>query len=116
MGEQEKELLFKIEKIIDEKISNYLNRLTKESTTEINNENGTASILKSGNSIVYIDNSGIAYAMLLFFYQMMSEKEQKGINIDDLLGKIEERMSKNRRGFEELLSSINDKEKWLSIL
>ncbi|MBE4909428.1 hypothetical protein IMZ08_15355 [Bacillus luteolus] len=107
MSERELEMIQLFEKVVDEKLEKHFNQL-KQSTTEISNANGTASILKSGNSIVYIDNSGIAYAMLLFFYQMMNEKDQKNLDMNEVLSKIEERMSKNRKSFEELISSVKE--------
>lgn len=107
MSERELELIQLFEKVVDEKLEKYFNQI-KQSSTEISNLNGTASIIKSGNSIVYIDNSGTAYAMLLVFNQMMNEKEQKNMNIDEVLSKMEERMSRNRKNFEELISSLKE--------
>jgi hypothetical protein len=108
--EKEQQFLRLMERVVEEKMDKYFARLSKSQITEVSNENGTASILKSGNSIVYIDNSGIAYAMLLFFYHTMSDKEKEAIKVEGILRNIEEKMANNRMKFEELINSLKEQD------
>ncbi|MBO8155515.1 MAG: hypothetical protein H0Z32_03545 [Bacillaceae bacterium] len=108
--EMNEDLRALIQKEIDHYFRNHMEDLAKHFTAELTNENGNSSVKQSGNGIVYVDNTGIAYAMALFFYHFMSDQFQKNINLEDILARLDEHIGENRKMFEEAIQSLTDTE------
>ncbi|SDM29648.1 hypothetical protein [Sediminibacillus halophilus] len=104
----------KLRSIIQEEVESYMKNhladIAKNYSTELSNENGNSSVKQSGNGIVYVDNTGIAYALALFFYHFMADQYKTDINLEDILSKLNEHTSENRKMFEEVIQSISDNE------
>ena len=106
--EKESELRALIKEELDHYMQNHFSELVKYFTTELTNENGNSSIKQSGNGFVYVDNTGIAYAMTLFFYHFMSRDNQQNINLDQILERLDEHIGDNRKMFEDTIQSLKD--------
>ncbi|WP_153462890.1 hypothetical protein [Sediminibacillus terrae] len=104
----------KLRLIIQEEVESYMKNhladIAKHYSTEMTNENGNSSVKQSGNGIVYVDNTGIAYALALFFYHFMAEQYKTDIDLEDILSKLNEHTSENRRMFEEVIQSVSSKD------
>ena len=106
MRMDQKEFESFLERMIEKSIKKYMDDFLLNLPMEIINENGNSSIKQSGNSIVYVDNTGIAYVLLLFHQFFMKdhldEKEYK-----NLLNKIEKMMEENRKTFKKAIEKWN---------
>ncbi|ENH96273.1 hypothetical protein J416_11662 [Gracilibacillus halophilus YIM-C55.5] len=107
---KETELRSMIQEELDHYMKNHIGELAKHFATELTNENGNSSIRKSGNGIVYIDNTGIAYAMTLFFYYTMNEEQQNNIDLHQILSSLQDHVAHNRQSFEETMQSFMEEE------
>lgn len=102
--EESQEMLIK--EMVEKHVKKYLEQIENNFSAELKNENGNASVKQSGNSIVYIDNTGIAYAMLLF-YQYFIKKNDDKIDIDSLFIRLDALLDENRKPLKDLIKSFN---------
>ncbi|MGM9986178.1 MAG: hypothetical protein ACI35O_03015 [Bacillaceae bacterium] len=96
-----------IKDIVAEEIQKHIEKIENKFSAELKNENGNASIKQSGNGIVYIDNTGIAYAMLLF-YQYFIGKDDDKVDVDSLFKRLDSLLEENRNTFKDLIKSLNN--------
>lgn len=108
--EGETELRALIKEELDDYMQSHFKELLKSFKTELTNENGNSNIKQSGNGIVYVDNTGIAYALTLFFYHFMSKDNQEHINLDQILARLDDHIGDNRKMFEDTIQSLKDNE------
>ncbi|WP_188206081.1 hypothetical protein [Alkalibacillus aidingensis] len=97
-----------IKEELDHYMENQMAEMAKRFSTELINENGNSSVKQSGNGFVYVDNTGIAYALTLFFYQFMSEQYQQDIHLDQILTRLDQHVSENRKMFEDVINYFAD--------
>ena len=108
MNQNEQEVERLVEKIVGQHMKKIVENFTGKLSADITTENGNSIIKQSGNGIVYVDNTGIAYAMILFYYHMMDEKHKSGINIDDILSRLDGNMAENRKTFTDVIKSLKN--------
>lgn len=106
--EHETDLRALIREELDSYMKDHLLEIAKNFSSVLTNENGNSSIKQSGNGFVYVDNTGIAYALTLFFYHFMSKENQQNINLDEILARLDAHIGDNRRMFEETIQSLTD--------
>lgn len=97
-----------VEKIVSHHMKQYAENFTGKLMADITTENGNSMIKQSGNGIVYVDNTGIAYAMILFYYHLMDEENRTGINIDGILSRLDGIISENRKTFTDVIQSLKN--------
>ncbi|AKG34856.1 hypothetical protein [Paenibacillus durus] len=110
MIQNEKEITDLVEHIITRQIKQLQEKFFGKLNADLKNENGNASVKQSGNGIVYVDNTGIAYAMVLFYYHFMDEEHKKAMNIDEILGRLDGIISENRKTFTDVIESLKPSE------
>lgn len=96
-----------IKELVENHVQKYLEQIENNFTAELINENGNASVKQSGNGIVYIDNTGIAYAMLLF-YQHFIRKSDDEMDVESLFDRLDALLDENRKSFKDLIRTLND--------
>lgn len=101
----ENKILGKVEKMIEHSIDEHIKELSNTITTQLTNENGNASIKQSGNGIVYVDNTGIAYAFILFYQHFMKTNHNED-DVEGLLEKLEKLIEGNRSTFKEYITDL----------
>ncbi|MGP7819782.1 hypothetical protein [Niallia sp. 01092] len=93
-----------VDKMVQESLKKHFEKYLH---TDIKNENGNASIKHSGNGIVYVDNTGIAYAFMLFYqYFMKDQLGEKDFN--DLLDKLDKIINDNRNAFVDVMKDFKE--------
>ncbi|QED49081.1 hypothetical protein [Cytobacillus dafuensis] len=102
---REQAILGQVEKMIEHSIDKRINDLSNTVSAKLTNENGNASIKQSGNGIVYVDNTGIAYAFILFYQHFMKTTENKD-DMNGLLEKLEKLIEDNRSTFKDYISNF----------
>jgi hypothetical protein len=102
---REQEILGKVEKMIEHSIDKHIKELSNTITTQLTNENGNASIKQSGNGIVYVDNTGIAYAFILFYQHFMKTTNNED-DVKALFEKLEKLIEGNRTTFQEYIADL----------
>ncbi|OCA86594.1 hypothetical protein [Bacillus sp. FJAT-27986] len=95
-----------IKDMVEEQVKQYFEQIENNFSAVLKNENGNASVKQSGNGIVYIDNTGIAYAMILFYQYFIGKNDDK-IDIDSLFIRLDALLDENRKSFKDLIKSIN---------
>lgn len=108
LNQNEKEIEQLVEKIVGERINQFVENFRGKLSAEITTENGNSIVKQSGNGIVYVDNTGIAYAMVLFYYHLMDEKHKSGFNIDSVLNRLDGIISENRKTFIDVINSLKN--------
>lgn len=107
----------RLQKFMDEIKNNDINQQSEdigEIINDLKNENGNSTVKQSGNGIVYVDNTGIAYALVLFYHQIMSQHYKQTVNIDEILNRLDGLINGNRQVFVDLVNELkpnDDKEK-----
>ncbi|MFS1514391.1 hypothetical protein VQL36_18475 [Chengkuizengella sp. SCS-71B] len=103
----------KIEELIDKSITKYISEFSKQIdsllTIDLRNENGNSKINKSGNSFVYVDNSAIAYAIVLLLQQSLINKTEKDNNIETMIGYFDKITDYNRETLEHFIHSFEER-------
>lgn len=94
-----------IDQYVKKSIKKYLDEMVINSSMDIRTENGNASIKQSGNGFVYVDNTGIAYAFMLFYkYMMKDHSEDK--HYDELLRDLEKLIKDNRKTYTDAINEL----------
>jgi hypothetical protein len=99
-----------LKQLIENAVARYVKQYAENFTAELRNENGNSTVKQSGNGIVYVDNTGIAYAMILFYFHFMPEEYREKMNIDVLFKRLDGIMGENRKIFTETIQSLQDNE------
>ncbi|MEN2766683.1 hypothetical protein [Ornithinibacillus xuwenensis] len=107
MNSRQRDIDSTIEQLVENSVHKYLDDVLGNLAMDIKNENARSSIKQSGNGIVYIDNSGIAFAFLLFFRYFMKDQINEE-DFQDLQSKIETLMEGNRNSFVQALNSLKE--------
>jgi hypothetical protein len=94
-----------VDSMVEKSLKKHLDEMLGMMSAEIKNENGNASIKQSGNGIVYVDNTGIAYAFILFYQYFMKEKI-KDTDFDQMLDKLNNIVDDNRNSFKEVIEGM----------
>jgi hypothetical protein len=102
---REQEILGQVEQMINHSIDERIKEFSNTMNTQLTNENGNASIKQSGNGIVYVDNTGIAYAFILF-YQYFMKTTNNEADVTELLDKLEKLIAGNRGSFQEYVKEL----------
>jgi uncharacterized membrane protein YgaE (UPF0421/DUF939 family) len=100
MKDADKEI---IKEIVAKQIEQQMKEFVTKITNETINENGNSSIKNSGNGFVYVDNTGIAYAMILFYKQFIENQNVDSNSYDSILEKLENLITENRKLFKEMI-------------
>ncbi|MER1987576.1 MAG: hypothetical protein ABS948_16985 [Solibacillus sp.] len=102
---ENKELEQLIDHYVKKSIDKYKDELVHNTSMDIRTENGNASIKQSGNSLVYVDNTGIAYAFMLFYKYMV--KDQSDVkHYDELIKDLEKLIIDNRKTYMDALNEL----------
>jgi hypothetical protein len=108
LEQKEKEVEQMIENLVSKYVKQYTEQFLGQTTAELRNENGNATIRQSGNGIVYVDNTGIAYAMVLFYYHFMPKEYRKEIDIENILQRLDGIIGENRKIFTDAVQLLKD--------
>ncbi|MCP8615997.1 hypothetical protein [Salirhabdus salicampi] len=100
-----------IDQLIEDRVREYVDQMLGPITNDLRNENGNSTVKQSGNGIVYVDNTGIAYALVLFFQYMIGDKMKTNLDAETLMTRLEKQMEDNRNMFEGLIKSLQNGEK-----
>lgn len=104
MDSQNQQLKAVVDQMVQDSLKKHMEKYVH---TDVKAENGNASVKHSGNGIVYVDNTGIAYAFMLFYqYFMKDQLGEKDFN--DLLDRLNEIIDDNRKAFKEVISEFKD--------
>ncbi|MDX8366883.1 hypothetical protein [Cytobacillus sp. IB215665] len=101
-----------VEQLIDKTVAKYMSEFSKQIesllTADLRNENGNSKIIKSGNSFVYVDNSAVAYAIVLLFQHFSSNGTTNHKDIQGLVDRLEGMITHNREELENLVQSFKE--------
>nr|WP_106779292.1 hypothetical protein [Lysinibacillus timonensis] len=96
-----------IDQYVHKSIKKYIDEIVNNTSVDIRTENGNASIKQSGNGFVYVDNTGIAYAFMLFYkYMMKDQSEDK--HYEELLRDLEKLINDNRKTYTDAIKDLQN--------
>lgn len=103
-SQQNKELQALVDEMVQDSLKRHLESYVR---ADIKAENGNASVKQSGNGIVYVDNTGIAYAFMLFYQFFM--KDQLGeADFNELLDRLDGIIKDNRKEFNDVINKFRE--------
>ncbi|SER75991.1 hypothetical protein SAMN04487944_109152 [Gracilibacillus ureilyticus] len=102
MEQTEQNLRNTVDQMVKESLDKYFKEFWQ---AEIINENGNSSVKQSGNGIVYVDNTGIAYAFMLF-YQYFMKDQLDNSQFNQLLQKLDKVIVDNRNEFKKAMQDL----------
>lgn len=94
-----------IDQYVKKSVKKYVDEMVNNTSMDIRTENGNASIKQSGNGFVYVDNTGIAYAFMLFYKYMMKEQSEDK-HYDELLKDLEKLIVENRKTYTDAINEL----------